>query len=302
MPQHLTKEKRAVIIHLHQQGKSLREIAREVDCSKKGAFTTICRWKKTGQAEERAGRERKKLATNRMTRRLVRLSLVDRHLTRPPLAKQLKESTEDWKAVLFSDESTLTVQNHSGNNYVRRRPGEEFKPECILPMIKHPTSVMVWGCFSAAGPGRLDLLMLKALVGLRYCATVISFRVYLDSLAVGTGLLHLTELKRFSIQFCVNLETGFKCAAEVQKTAGLMKPGLLRKRTPLRVAYHNYQHYHVSKYQDVESLKPLERQQQHGMHNMVCRDNESSIYSTDKSYFWTYPEKHTRAEWWPLRT
>ncbi|XP_067943292.1 uncharacterized protein [Watersipora subatra] len=192
MPQHLTKEKRAAIIHRHQQGNSQREIAKEEYCSKKSVFTTICRWKEPGQVEEMAGRGRKKLATDRVTRRLVRISLVDRHPTSPLLASELKESIgtelapstvckslrdnglrgckarrkplsssqqkkarlqwakdhvnwspEDWRAVLFSDESTFTVQNHSGNNYVRRRPGEEFKPECILPTIKHPTSLKV---------------------------------------------------------------------------------------------------------------------------------------------------------------
>ncbi|XP_067950237.1 DIS3-like exonuclease 2 [Watersipora subatra] len=111
-----------------------------------------------------------------MTRCLVRLSLANRHLTSPQLARDLKESTDTelapstvckslrdnglrgyWRAVLFHDESTFTVQNHSGNNYVRR-PGEEFKPERILSRIKQPTSVMVWGCFSAAGPGRLHFV------------------------------------------------------------------------------------------------------------------------------------------------
>ena len=79
-------------------------------------------------------------------------------LTRLKWAKDHQHWTSDqWAMVIFSDESTFTCQNHAGNNFVRRRPGEEFKPDCILPTIKHPTSVMVWGCMSAAGVGRLHV-------------------------------------------------------------------------------------------------------------------------------------------------
>jgi len=70
----------------------------------------------------------------------------------------VKWSVEKWRRVLFSDESTFTVNNHSGNNYVRRKPGEEFRPYCISPTIKHPQSIMVWGCMSASGVGRLEVV------------------------------------------------------------------------------------------------------------------------------------------------
>ena len=66
---------------------------------------------------------------------------------------------EQWKMVLvFSDESTFTISNHAGNQFVRRRPGEEFKPCCTVPTIKHPTAVMVWGCMAATGVGRLEVV------------------------------------------------------------------------------------------------------------------------------------------------
>ena len=57
--------------------------------------------------------------------------------------------------MIFSDESTFTIQNHAGNHFVRRRPYEVFSPQCILPTIKHPTSVMIWGCMTSHGIGRL---------------------------------------------------------------------------------------------------------------------------------------------------
>lgn len=39
--------------------------------------------------------------------------------------------------------------------FVRRRPGEEYRPECIVSTIKHPPSIMVWSVISGKGTGRL---------------------------------------------------------------------------------------------------------------------------------------------------
>lgn len=39
-----------------------------------------------------------------------------------------------------------------GKQYVRRRPGEAYHPDCIT-RVKHPESQMVWGCISSHGVG-----------------------------------------------------------------------------------------------------------------------------------------------------
>jgi transposase len=63
---------------------------------------------------------------------------------------------KDWKRVIFSDESPFTLFQINGKQYVRRRPGEEYKDECILPTVKHGGgSIQVWGCFSWWGKGPL---------------------------------------------------------------------------------------------------------------------------------------------------
>lgn len=41
------------------------------------------------------------------------------------------------------------------SNFVRRRPGEQNKPECIVSTVKHPPSIMVWSVISGKGTGRL---------------------------------------------------------------------------------------------------------------------------------------------------
>ena len=70
--------------------------------------------------------------------------------------EHLNWTSEDWDKVIFSDESTFTVQNLAGNNFVRRRPHKAFSPQCISPSIKHPISV-VWGCMASNGIGRLHI-------------------------------------------------------------------------------------------------------------------------------------------------
>ena len=53
-------------------------------------------------------------------------------------AKNHKDLTEeDWKKVIFSDESPFTLFQWAGKQYVRRRIGEEYKEECINPTVKH---------------------------------------------------------------------------------------------------------------------------------------------------------------------
>ena len=71
--------------------------------------------------------------------------------------EHLNWTSEDWDKVIFREERTFTVQNHAGNNFVRRRPHEAFSPLCISPTIKHPTSVMIWGCMASNGIGRLHI-------------------------------------------------------------------------------------------------------------------------------------------------
>ena len=61
----------------------------------------------------------------------------------------------DWDHVVFSDESRFNSINDR-LVLVRRRKGEEYKPECLAPQVKHGGGgVMVWGCFSANGIGKL---------------------------------------------------------------------------------------------------------------------------------------------------
>lgn len=72
--------------------------------------------------------------------------------------KYAKWDEKRWQRVLFSDESTFCILGNDGSPYVRRFPGEEFKPECLNLSVKHPTKVMVWGCMASSGVGRLHIV------------------------------------------------------------------------------------------------------------------------------------------------
>lgn len=65
---------------------------------------------------------------------------------------------DDWKKVIFSDESKFNIHGSDGIKYVRRMPHEAYSPQCLDLTVKHPLSVMVWGCFSWHGVGRLHVV------------------------------------------------------------------------------------------------------------------------------------------------
>lgn len=56
--------------------------------------------------------------------------------------------------VCFSDESTFEILQKK-SQFVRRRLGEKYHPDCIIPTVKHPNKVMIWSVISGKGTGRL---------------------------------------------------------------------------------------------------------------------------------------------------
>ena len=65
---------------------------------------------------------------------------------------------EDWQKVMSSDESTF-LQFASYKPFVCRPHGSSPADSRYLqPTVKHPPSVMVWGCFSSQGRGGLYFL------------------------------------------------------------------------------------------------------------------------------------------------
>ena len=75
-------------------------------------------------------------------------------------------STSDWSRVVISDESRFLLYRNDGRPYVRHRPGEAYRDNCVQPAVKHSGGgLMVWGCMSESGVGEL------VLVNSRLCAS-----------------------------------------------------------------------------------------------------------------------------------
>ena len=76
-------------------------------------------------------------------------------------AKKHEQWTLDqWKSVLWSDESKFEIFGSNRCIFVRRRVGERMISACVVPTVKHGgRGVIVWACF--AGDMVCDLFRIQ---------------------------------------------------------------------------------------------------------------------------------------------
>ncbi|KAI3351308.1 hypothetical protein L3Q82_005854 [Scortum barcoo] len=70
--------------------------------------------------------------------------------------EHLDDPEEDWETVIWSDETKIELFGKNSTCRVWRRKNAELHPKNTIPTVKHGGgNIMLWGCFSAKGPGRL---------------------------------------------------------------------------------------------------------------------------------------------------
>ncbi|KAK3557791.1 hypothetical protein QTP86_000778, partial [Hemibagrus guttatus] len=70
--------------------------------------------------------------------------------------EHLDDPEEDWENVIWSDETKIELFGKKSTCCVWRRKNAELHPKDTIPTVKHGGgNIMLWGCFSAKGPGRL---------------------------------------------------------------------------------------------------------------------------------------------------
>ena len=70
--------------------------------------------------------------------------------------RHVKDSEGMRQKILWSDETKIELFGLNAKCYVRRKPSTAYHPSNTIPAMKHGDgSIMLWGCFSVAGTGRL---------------------------------------------------------------------------------------------------------------------------------------------------
>lgn len=92
----------------------------------------------------------------RVRRRRPWISPANRAKRRAWAVEHINWTVEDWKRIIFSDESKFMLFKSDGRQYCWIRPGMALNSRFTQKVIKYGGgSVMVWGCVTGEGMGRL---------------------------------------------------------------------------------------------------------------------------------------------------
>ena len=70
--------------------------------------------------------------------------------------EHLDDREEAWEKVMWSDETKIELFGINSTRCVWRKRNAEYNPKNTIPTVKHGGgNLMLWGCFSAKGKGRL---------------------------------------------------------------------------------------------------------------------------------------------------
>uniref|UniRef100_A0AAR2KFG9 Transposase Tc1-like domain-containing protein n=1 Tax=Pygocentrus nattereri TaxID=42514 RepID=A0AAR2KFG9_PYGNA len=72
----------------------------------------------------------------------------------------LNDPEEEWEKVMWSDETKIELFGLNSTRHVWRKKNDEYNPKNTIPTVKHGGgNIILWGCFSAKGTGRLHRIV-----------------------------------------------------------------------------------------------------------------------------------------------
>uniref|UniRef100_A0AAQ4QG94 Tc1-like transposase DDE domain-containing protein n=1 Tax=Gasterosteus aculeatus aculeatus TaxID=481459 RepID=A0AAQ4QG94_GASAC len=76
-------------------------------------------------------------------------------LSKKHMTARLEDSQTMRNKIIWSDETKIELFGLNSKRHVWRKPGTAHHLANTIPTVKHGGSIMLWGCFSAGGTGRL---------------------------------------------------------------------------------------------------------------------------------------------------
>ncbi|KAG1142027.1 hypothetical protein G6F37_012713 [Rhizopus arrhizus] len=117
--------------------------------------STLSKYKSLYAPKRTRGHAGRKITMSSTTKNYLKRELINGSLQTAKSAKVYKDWTEDdWRRMVFSDETKINVWGSDGCRYFWRRPGDKLQPHHLDLTVKGGAgSVMLWGCMTWDGPG-----------------------------------------------------------------------------------------------------------------------------------------------------